>query len=339
MSDETMTLQSSVSNQRAKLNETLYRPMRRLADACQEHWGDRAELERLLQQGIAEVPYCKYLYVLDAQGQQVTANASKEGLLPEHVGRDRSDRNYFREATAMLQMLASMRLGHEQMQVWPVLTNGEAALDFFLSGAYISQKALRPSLTAFVFLRDQDGQLLGMLGADFALRDLPESGRIYTESRVARQFTSMTSAGANVPDQSKLDQNIDTVISVLEEMILVRGVFHVKIHFTSSQTVVWSMDEPFRYRILSVNEITNPNTCLAYPKHEYPQDAIVPKEAVRTILQNFKKLRSVSGAFNLRSSSLNIFNGIVGLTFASQNSHYLPYEVFLDTDQTLWERI
>lgn len=338
MSDDNMTLQSSVSRQRAKLNEALYRPMRRLADACQEHWGNPGDLERILEAGIGEVPYSKYLYVLDGQGRQVTANVSKEGLLPEHLGRDRSDRSYFREAADMLQVLATSRMSHEQMQVWPVLTHGEAAQDFFLSEAYISQKALRPSLTAFVFLRSQEGALLGMLGADFALRDLPESGRIYTETRIARQFTSLPT-GANVPGQSKLDQSIDTVISVLEEMILVRGVFHVKIHFTSSQTVIWSRDEPFRYRLLSVNEITDPDTCLAYPKHDYPDDAIVPKEAVRTILQNFKKLRSVSGAFNLRSSSLNIYNGIVGLTFASQNSHYLPFETFLDTDQSLWENV
>lgn len=60
---------------------------------------------------------------------------------------------------------------------------------------------------------------------------------------------------------------------------------------------------------------------------------------MRTILHNLKNLRSVSGAFNLRSGSLNIFNGIVGLTFASENSHYLPYEAFLHADQSLWENV
>lgn len=331
-------LHSSVNTQRAKLNETLYRPMRRLADACRLHLSDRAALEKILQDGISAVPYCKYLYVLDAQGRQVTANASANGLLSEHFGRDRSDRGYLREALGLIQMLEGSRMSAEQMQVWPVLSNGEAAQDFFLSDAYISLKALRPSLTAFVFLRGGDGELVGLLGADFALRDLPESGRIYTENRVAKAFSASPLRGGTV-GMSKLDQNIDTVISVLEELVLVRGIFHLKIHFTSSQTVIWSLDEPYSYRVLTVEDLVNPDICLAYPKHDYPADALVPRESVRTILQNFKTLRSVSGAFNLRSSSLNIFNGIVGLTFASQNSHYLPYEVFLHTDQSLWENL
>jgi len=337
MNDTRTTLHSTVSAQRARLNEELYRPMRRLADACQARWGDKAALEQILQDGIETVPYSKYLYVLDEHGRQITANASRDGLLPEHEGRDRSDRSYVREALGMLQMLAGSRMSQEQMQVWPTLTNGEPAEDFFLAQAYISLKALRPSLTAFVFLRDSDGRLIGLLGADFALRDLPESGRIHTESRIARQFAPAVGRSGVGADTSRMDEKIDTVISVLEEMILVRGVFHVKVHFTSSQTVIWSMDEPFRYRLLSIEEVTDPDTCLAYPKHEYPADAMVPRDAVRTILQNFRKLRSVSGAFNLRSASLNIFNGMVGLTFASQNSHYLPYERFLDADPGLWE--
>lgn len=335
---EKMGLQSSVNSQRAKLNEALYRPMRHLADACHEHWGDRTALEKILLEGMNEVPYSKYLYVLDAQGKQITCNASRDGLMPENLGRDRSNRSYFREAISLLQVLNTSRMPHEMMQIWPVLTNGESAQNFFLPEAYISQKMLRPSLTAFVFLHDANGELLGLLGADFALRDLPESGRIYTESRTARQFTSVMT-GTYPSGRSKMDENLDTVISVLEELILVRGIFHIKIHFTSSQTIIWSMAEPFRYRLLSINEITDPDICLAYPKHDYPADALVPHESVRTILQNFKTLRSVSGAFNLRSSSLNIFNGIVGLTFASQNSHYLPYEAFLHTDQSLWENL
>lgn len=244
-----MGLHSSVNNQRAKLNEALYLPMRQLADACQQHISDRDALEKILQEGISTVPHCKYLYVLDAQGRQITSNASAQGLLSEHFGRDRSNRGYFRQAVSLLHMLEGSRMSAEQMQVWPILANGEPAQDFFLSDAYISLKALRPSITAFVFLRGNEGELIGLLGADFALRDLPESGRIYTESRVAKAFNA-NPQHIDTVGMSKLDQNIDTVISVLEELILVRGIFHIQIHFTSSQTMIWSIDEPYRYRLL-----------------------------------------------------------------------------------------
>ncbi|MHB1229690.1 MAG: hypothetical protein ACYCY3_05150 [Halothiobacillus sp.] len=61
-------LHSSVNTQRAKLNEALYRPMRRLADAFRLHLSDRAALEKILQDDIRAVPYCKYLYVLGCTG-------------------------------------------------------------------------------------------------------------------------------------------------------------------------------------------------------------------------------------------------------------------------------
>lgn len=333
-----MGLHSIVKSQRAKLNEAFYRAMRRAADLCQQHFNDRGALEQILLNTLNEVPHCKYLYVLDAKGHQITANASAQGLLNAHFGRDRSERSYFREAVNFLNMLEGLRMDSAQLQIWPELTSGEVAHDFILSDAYISLKALRPSLSAFIFLRDNDGSLIGLLGADFALRDLPESGRIYTESRVVKAFSASTQS-LSIVGMSKLDQNIDTILSVLEELILVRGIFHIKIHFTSSQTVIWSLDEPYKYRLLSVDDLINPDICLAYPKHDYPTDALVPQESVRTILHNLKTLRSVSGAFNLRSSSLNIFNGIVGLTFASQNSHYLPYEAFLHADQSLWNNL
>ncbi|MHB1229691.1 MAG: hypothetical protein ACYCY3_05155 [Halothiobacillus sp.] len=54
---------------------------------------------------------------LDAQGRQITANASAQGLLDEYFGRDRSDRGYFREAVGLLHILEGSRMSAEQMQV------------------------------------------------------------------------------------------------------------------------------------------------------------------------------------------------------------------------------
>jgi hypothetical protein len=40
--------------------------------------------------------------------------------------------------------------------------------------------------------------------------------------------------------------------------------------------------------------------------------------------------------FYLRSATLNIFNGIVGLTFSCDGSHYIPYDEFLGMDREFW---
>ena len=38
----------------------------------------------------------------------------------------------------------------------------------------------------------------------------------------------------------------------------------------------------------------------------------------------------------LRSASLNIVNTIVGLNFSCDGSHYLPYDEFLQKDNSFW---
>jgi hypothetical protein len=45
-----------------------------------------------------ELPYCKYLYALDANARQITANVARSGLMPEQFGRDRRERPYLAEA-------------------------------------------------------------------------------------------------------------------------------------------------------------------------------------------------------------------------------------------------
>ena len=87
-------LQQSIARQRHILKNWLSSSLAHLAEACLAAWPDRQALEQRLMEGLNELPYCKYLYVLDSHARQLTANASRGGLLPEHFGRDRSDRPY-----------------------------------------------------------------------------------------------------------------------------------------------------------------------------------------------------------------------------------------------------
>ena len=38
----------------------------------------------------------------------------------------------------------------------------------------------------------------------------------------------------------------------------------------------------------------------------------------------------------LRSSSINIFNGLVSLTFSCDGTHYMSWQEFLDKDMSFW---
>ena len=106
-------LKTAVASQRMLLSSRLSSPMRRLAVDCVAVWPDRAELENVLTNGLELLPYCKYLFILDDKARQITANLSRNGLLPENLGRDRSDRPYLADAIAGEKFSLSNAYNHQ----------------------------------------------------------------------------------------------------------------------------------------------------------------------------------------------------------------------------------
>jgi hypothetical protein len=307
-------LKKSIERQRHVLKNWLSSSLVHLAEDCLAVWPDRQALEHRLMDGLAELPYCKYLYVLDEHARQITANASQNGLLQEHFDRDRSDRPYMTEALA-----GSL---------------------FSLSEAYISRNARRPSLTAIQRVVTPAGEFLGYLGADFDLRELPATHALYEQPGQWMQLKGDPAIRAGLFHQerivSPMDERIDEVLDLMAELIVVHGVFHAKLHFSSSRATLWLLDDPYRFRIHNISELTDADICLVYPRRDYPADAVVPAEVVRTILQCFRDLRFMDETLYLRSGTLNIFNGIVGLTFSCDGSHYMPWQEFLDKNLGFW---
>lgn len=307
------TLQESIVHQREALAGLLREPLRQLAAACIPVWGDRTRLNAALSEALKGLPYCKHLYVLDINTVQISDNVSHEGLA-EGFGRNRSTRPYMQEVVPGTGLL--------------------------LSDAYISLREQRPSLTAIQLVRDPAGKALGFIGAYFGLRDLPLTRQLYEEPRYWRQIKGDPSIRGTVFHQtrseSEMDQHVDTVLGVVTELMLYHGVYHVILHFSSSRAIVWVADDPYRYRLLDIHELIDPDICLAYPRLPYPTDALVSSEQIRSVLEAFRKLRLMDEMFYLRSGTLNIFNGIVGLTFSCDGSHYIPYDEFLRKDHAFW---
>lgn len=307
-------LAEAVARQRDVLANLLREPLALAADACGRVWPNRAALNGVLTDALAGLPSCKYLYALDTHARQLSDNISREGLIETDYGRDRSDRPYMIEA---------------------VPTQG-----FLLSQAYISLRAKRPSLTAIQIVRDADGRALGFVGADFDLRNLPLTGKLYDEPTTWRQIKGDPAIRSAVFQQTRnesaMDRTLDTVVGVMEELMTDRGVFHGKLHFSSSRATVWLYDDPYRYRLLDIDALTDPDTCLIYPVQPYPQDAVVPREKIRPILDAIAALRFIDDTFYLRAGSLNIMNGMVGLTFSCDGSHYLPWDEFITKGREFW---
>ena len=121
---------------------------------------------------------------------------------------------------------------------------------------------------------------------------------------------------------------MEQALSILEELLTQRGVFQCQIHFSSSQTTIWTVNDPFRYRILDHEALSDPDICLVFPPRAYPADALIPQADIKRILHTLQALRLTDPTFYLLTASINIFNGMISLTFSCDGSHYMPYDEF-----------
>jgi hypothetical protein len=308
-------LQRQVTRQRTIINETLRPQTVKLAMRCRPLLGDREALDGVLQEAMRSLPYCKYLYVLDADGRQISSNISRHGIQPDQYGRDRSGRPYMQGVD-------------------------DAELDFSLSSAYISRNKRRPSLTAIQLIRNQAGEIAGYLGVDYDLRELPHVKRLHEAEKRWTQAKGDPSIRSNLFNQSRvdslLDSRVDEIIALLVELMSCHGVFHGKLHFSSSRATIWTMDNPYSYRILDFESLTDPDICLAYPRREYPDIAVVPLDKIAPIFAIMRELRFSDETIYLRAGSLNLCNGLVSLNFSCDGSHYIPYDEFLAKELGFW---
>lgn len=307
-------LKNSIRTQREKLTAILSAKMHDLAINCSESINDHKALEALLSSTLPQLSYCKHLYVLDHEGVQLTDNITHSGHNADHLGRNRMDR--------------------------PYMDGIIGVTDFRLSDAYISRNKKRPSFTAIQVIRNKDGERTGFLGADFDLRELPGIKETYQEPDNWRQIKGDPAIRSVVFHQqrvdSQMDMHLDQVIPIMNELITEHGVFHGKLHFSSSRASIWLVDDPFNYRIISFDEIIDPDICLAYPRHEYHERAIVPADKVIEIFEIFRSLRFADENVYLRAGSVNVINGMVGLNFSCDGSHYMRYDEFLEKSIDFW---
>ncbi|MGB5439639.1 MAG: PDC sensor domain-containing protein [Gammaproteobacteria bacterium] len=291
----------------------LREPLARLAMKCTPAWGDRERLNQVLLDGFSSIPYCSYLYVVGTDSVQISDNVGSDGLLPGHYQRNRSDRPYMKEA----------------IPPW----------GFLLSDAYINLSAHRPSLSALQVVVS-DTATLGYLGADFDLRRLPVTSTLYQEPGNWRQVKGDPAIRGTLFQQTRvespMDRNMENALSILEELLTECGIFQCQIHFSSSQAIIWTVDDPLRYRILDHEALMDPDICLLYPSRPYPDDASIPQADISRILNAMRELRLVDTTIYLRTASINIFNGILSLTFSCDGSHYMRYDEFLTKGADFW---
>lgn len=309
--------EKTIELRKARLLDAIREPLANVANHLQRIWSSPAQLNEELSKHIGSansVKRCHQIYAFDANGTMVSEIFSKQGVVDKNEVGDISSRPYFSEVLPTAGM--------------------------HLSRTYTNKTTQQNCVTAVQTIRDNN-QVLGYLAADFILDDIgtAEDTEATKDRREWVQMKGDPSIRGTLFMQSRtkslMDDTLDDVNGIIEELILKRGVFHAKLHYSSSRTTLWLYDDPYHYRVHTIQEILN-DVLLAYPKREYPKEANVPAELVPKVFDAFQELRNVDENIYLRAGSLNIINGMVGLNFSCDGSHYIPYEEFLDKGESFW---
>jgi hypothetical protein len=306
-------LRQSIQQQRQFVEQALNRPLRELSKRCTRVWFNDERLNAVLQESLSTMPLCGLIYAVDVDGYQRSANVSSLEIDLSCKGQDLSDR--------------------------PYLVTSSSFTGMVLSDVYLNSMNSRPCITALQSVSSVS-KPLGFIAADFELHKLPGMSipePEYAEWRQIRGDPMIRGAlFSQAHVDSPMDRQIGSVVAVIEDLICERGVFHVKIHYSSSRATFWRIDKPFHYRVHVLDEILNPSMCLAYPVMPYTGDAVVLRQSVRNVLERFSLLRFIDDSVYLRNASLNVINGMVGLTFSCDGTHYMTVDEFMARGPEFW---
>ncbi len=306
-------IQQAILSKKAALADVVSTPLATLAGRIAGAWPDPDALDRALLDGISTLPHCHLLYAWGLDAIEISSMVQPGRADTSWRGTDLSQR--------------------------PYLKNHLPYKGIMLSGIYESIYTHKQFITALQAV-SRNGDLLGFIAADFALDDLLQDAKLVPREPGWQQYRGDPSVRGTLFMQTRttslLDQNIDEVHGLIHRLMTRHGVFHVMIHYSSSRCTLWLYDDPYNYRIHGADEIVNPDLRLAYPLRDYPANARCTPEQIRDVLDEFKALRFADETIYLRVGSLNIVNGIVGLTFSCDGSHYMPVQEFREKDLSFW---
>lgn len=312
--------ESSISQRKARLEEYLKDSMQNVVEHGVEAWNDHALLDAILQTCFESHPVlkrCNLMYAIDTKGKQVSSRIYPDKIEESLYGQDLSNRPYFLNELP----IQGIRLS----PVYVSKLDGQSCISVVKAVRSISNNG-------------DLGTLLGYIVADFNLLSLPSENETTEDRRIWLQIKGDPSIRSTVFMQSRvhslMDESIDDTISTVQELLQSHGVFHAKLHFSSSRLTLWLYDDPYHYRVHTLDELKD--TCLAYPARVYPKNAVISQEKIPEIFKQFKTLRFADETVYLRAASLNIINGMVALNFSCDGSHYIPAEDFLKEGEMFW---
>lgn len=128
---------------------------------------------------------------------------------------------------------------------------------------------------------------------------------------------------------SLFDQSLDSVHQIARDLLVHKGVFHVKIHYASSQLTCWFAHEPFCYEKFVREEVLAAGFLERFPDADHAgRVTLIDAQGIDRIFGEFKRLRLWDETIYLRNAAINLINGMINMSFSCDGTHYIDHKTF-----------
>lgn len=135
--------------------------------------------------------------------------------------------------------------------------------------------------------------------------------------------------------ESYFDPQLDQVHDIVRALLVTKGVFNIRIHYSSSQLTCWFCDDVYRNRVYVREEVLAPGFLDQFRDQSIDHlRPVVEEEELIKVLEEFRRLRTSDEQVYLRIGSLNRINGRIGMTFSCDGSHYIDHRTFFEKLET-----
>lgn len=130
--------------------------------------------------------------------------------------------------------------------------------------------------------------------------------------------------------ESLFDTSIDRVHEVVHTLMTQKGVFHAKVHYSSSQLTCWFASDPFCYEKFVREEVLADGFLERFPNTDHAgRTPLLDNHEAKRIFREFKRLRLSDETVYLRNAAVNLINGMINMSFSCDGTHYIDYRTFL----------
>ena len=129
---------------------------------------------------------------------------------------------------------------------------------------------------------------------------------------------------------SLFDESIDQLHVIVKELLTRKGVFHIKLHYSSSQLTCWFARDPFCYEKFVRETVLEAGFTDRFPDADYAgRIPLLNADEILRLLGEFKRLRLTDETIYLRNAAVNLINGMINMSFSCDGTHYIDHKTFL----------